>query len=335
MMNIVGHPTGPLKEHPLMRAATVLLALSVLLSSLTPAFAWNAKGHMTVALLAYRKLTDRQKAEIDQLLRAHPHYKTLLADEVPTGVNEAEWAFMRAAVWPDLVRPDKERQKPEDVTKYHNGPWHYINVPYIPESERARLGESTFRPNPVNVIVALRECQNVLESKTATPEEKAIHLAWLLHLVGDVHQPMHCVALVTHRFPEGDRGGNDVGVRDRDKVERLHGFWDDVVGIDAYYPGVTKLAERISALPASSPGKPGNFEGWVDEGHDLAIKYGYLDGKLEYVRYDDYDSGKMAKEEVPQLPKFYFPQSRDLAQQRIGLAADRLARQISAAIPAK
>lgn len=318
-----------------MRLAILLLAWVILLTSHTRVSAWNAKGHMTVALLAYRKLTDRQKAEIDKLLRAHPHYKLLLTDEVPAGVNEAEWAFMRAAVWPDLVRPDKDRQKPEDVTKYHNGPWHYINVPYIPANERAKLGENTFRPNPVNVIVAMRECQSVLESKTATAEEKAVHLAWLLHLVGDVHQPMHCVALVTSRFPQGDRGGNDVGVRDRDDVVRLHGFWDDVVGYDAYYPGVTKLVERISALPPSSAGKVGNFEGWVDEGHDLAIKYGYLDGKLEYVRYDDYDSGKMAKEEVPQLPKFYFPQSRDLAQQRIGLAADRLVGQISAAIPAK
>lgn len=318
-----------------MRTAILLLALAGLLVPATPAAAWNAKGHMTVALLAYRKLSDSQKAQIDTLLRAHPHYKLLLANEVPAGVNEAEWAFMRAAVWPDLVRPDKERTKSEDVTKYHNGPWHYINVPYIPEGERAKLGENTFRPNPVNVIVALRTCQSVLESKTATPEEKAVHLAWLEHLVGDVHQPMHCVALVTNRFPQGDRGGNDVGVRDRDDVVRLHSFWDDVVGFDAYYPGVAKLVERITALPANSPGRVGDFEGWVDEGHDLAIKYGYLDGKLEYVKYDDYDDGKVAKNEVPSLPKSYFPQSRDLAQQRIGLAADRLAAQISAAIPAK
>ena len=48
-----------------------------------------------------------------------------------------------------------------------------------------------------------------------TDEEKAIYLTWLMHLVGDIHQPLHCTAVFREQFPNGDKGGNDAFVRIR------------------------------------------------------------------------------------------------------------------------
>src|SRR5690242_1454558 len=103
------------------------------------AFAWNETGHMTVALIAYRRLDDAQKQKIAEILRAHPHYKLYLSANVPPGVNEDEWAFLRAATWPDFVRPassyDRTYKDPT-ITRFHHGEWHYVTIPFVPEHDK-------------------------------------------------------------------------------------------------------------------------------------------------------------------------------------------------------
>ena len=49
--------------------------------------------------------------------------------------------------------------------------------------------------------------------RSGTDEEKAIYLTWLMHLVGDIHQPLHCAAVFSEQFPNGDKGGNDAFIR--------------------------------------------------------------------------------------------------------------------------
>jgi hypothetical protein len=63
-----------------------------------------------------------------------------------------------------------------------------------------------------------------------TDEEKAIYLTWLLHLVGDIHQPLHCTAVFSEQFPNGDKGGNDAFIRIRSSPVKLHAFWDGLLG---------------------------------------------------------------------------------------------------------
>ena len=67
--------------------------------------AWNDTGHMTVAEIAYRQLDDAQKQKVADILKQHPHYQLLLHAHVPEGVDADEWAFLKAATWPDFVRP--------------------------------------------------------------------------------------------------------------------------------------------------------------------------------------------------------------------------------------
>src|SRR3954468_19115262 len=117
-----------------------LLLSLMLVAFLVPceARAWNDTGHMTVALIAYRRLSEDQRHEVATLLKQHPHYQSNLIQRKPDGVTEEEWAFMRAAVWPDYVRPSRgggpnpELFKGPEITRFHRGVWHYIDMPWVP-----------------------------------------------------------------------------------------------------------------------------------------------------------------------------------------------------------
>jgi hypothetical protein len=67
-------------------------------------------------------------------------------------------------------------------------------------------------PEPVNILTALAENESMMK-KQGDSERKAVALAWLFHLVGDIHQPLHTAQLFTVDFPQGDRGGNEICVR--------------------------------------------------------------------------------------------------------------------------
>ena len=86
------------------------------------------------------------------------------------------------------------------------------------------------QPEPVNILTALAENEKVVRNET-DPERKAIALAWLFHLVGDIHQPLHTAQLFTFEYPNGDRGGNEICVRvtQAGQTLDLHRFWDGVI----------------------------------------------------------------------------------------------------------
>ena len=110
--------------------------------------------------------------------------------------------FMQAARWPDDIRTqDKAQNKP---------PWHYFNLPFKPEGQPTTV--QIREPEPVSILTALAENEGVVKNEN-DGERKAIALAWLFHLVGDIHQPLHTAQLFTVEYPQGDRGGNQICVR--------------------------------------------------------------------------------------------------------------------------
>src|SRR5262245_37454665 len=72
-----------------------------------PAFAWNDRGHMIVARIAYQRLNDADRAKIHKILKQHPHYESYLAKDRPEEASEEEWVFVRAATWCDNIRPPR------------------------------------------------------------------------------------------------------------------------------------------------------------------------------------------------------------------------------------
>ena len=110
----------------------------------------------------------------------------------------------------------------------HHGQWHYINWPFKPDGEPANVEVKP--PEPVNILTELAENTRIARNGT-DPAKRAIALAWLFHLIGDIHQPLHTITLFTQEYPNGDRGGNRVCVRvitDRPALP-LHRLWDGLL----------------------------------------------------------------------------------------------------------
>jgi hypothetical protein len=110
--------------------------------------------------------------------------------------------FMQAARWADDVRNND---------KQHRGSWHYINWPFKPDGQPASVQIKDFEP--VNILTAMPEDESLVRNGSNDPERRAIALAWLFHLVGDIHQPLHTAQLINVDYPQGDRGGNEICVR--------------------------------------------------------------------------------------------------------------------------
>jgi len=103
------------------------------------------------------------------------------------------------------------------------------------------------KAGPVNILTALAENESVVKNGN-DPERKAIALAWLFHLVGDIHQPLHTAQLFTTDYPKGDRGGNEICVRVKEAEQPmdLHRFWDGVITSSS---NLTRLRNEATALP--------------------------------------------------------------------------------------
>jgi len=101
-------------------------------------------------------------------------------------------------------------------------------------------------PEPVNILTAMAENQRIVADDNDA-ERKAIALAWLFHLVGDIHQPLHTAQIFTVDYPQGDRGGNEICVRvtQAGQPMDLHRFWDGVITSNS---NVTRLRNDATAL---------------------------------------------------------------------------------------
>ena len=100
----------------------------------------------------------------------------------------------------------------------------------------------TTPPNEYNVLKAIQDCQAVIKSNVGA-EAKAVAYCWLMHLVGDIHQPLHFTALFSQdRFPQGDRGGNDIPLT---QGRNLHALWDNLLGRQYYMRNVEKAVVEL------------------------------------------------------------------------------------------
>jgi hypothetical protein len=178
-------------------ACMVILTLTILPR---PTSAWNIPGHMLSGIIAYQVLQHENPATIEKVktaLEKHPWYGNQWQarfQDVPTA-DRGLALFMQAAKWPDELRII-DRQ-------YYRGPWHYINWPFKPEGQPASV--QTREPDPVNILLALAENERVVKNESDS-ERKAVALAWLFHLVGDVHQPLHTAQLFSVEYPQWRQG---------------------------------------------------------------------------------------------------------------------------------
>jgi hypothetical protein len=309
-----------------------ILVLAVLLAGAWRVRAWNATGHEVVAEIAWKDLKPGVRDKISAMLMVHPHFKQYLvtSDDDAQSPEYAAHVFMRAAIWPDLVRSGRGNGDKD----YHHSAWHYIDYPIIAEGtdkstlELPSLGEKLETgKQPENVLQALEWSLERLKNPDAPAAEKAVALAWLVHLVGDVHQPLHAVSRFSTAYPKGDRGGNLFMVKYHGNVTNLHSFWDGVLGgymsvklVDAVAAKAGELHPRTEFEKALAVTK---FGDWAGESFALARDVVYDGGKLKGVTREVNVADKGMT--TPDLPEKYDETARDTARQRVALAGYRLA----------
>jgi hypothetical protein len=221
-----------------------------------------------VAKIAFARLNPKAKAEANKLIKLliNPAEKTKLSLD-----------FVIAAVWADDVKklPGFE----------FSGDEHFADFPFSVDTTPV----PTDLPKEANVIKALERYVNVLKTST-DQNERAQALRFIIHYVGDIHQPLHCSTRVSQAHPDGDQGGNLFMVNVPAST-KLHSFWDG--GLDNFPKGgpkpdfkpppMSKINSAVISVVKENPDTnkvlklkdPTNFQAWADESSFLAQKYAY------------------------------------------------------------
>lgn len=330
--------------HDMRNLRVFIIPLCILLFLAPPAKAWNAVGHSLVAKIAFARLLPEERQKVIDILKQHPHYNSYLSDNVPAGVDEQEWVFMRAAIWSDWVRPPRNFMgKPEEhaVHKFHRSTWHYINYPYTKGQADLTLGSplkqefNIAQQIPLSVKLAKKDAgPDAGAAADVTAEQnRAVRTCWVFHLVGDIHQPCHVTAYVDPvRLPLGDEGGNKTSLRVDIGAEptKLHTLWDAMLGTDADPESIAELGQSLLNDPKLQPdrlpeAKNGDVKAWVQESYKLAVSAAYLNGELPIVLWDDYQSKAVPINDVPILPIGVEKKARLIARRQAVIAGQRLA----------
>lgn len=319
------------------RIVGVLALWLVLGAAARPAWAWHDRGHMAIALIAYRPLTDEQKNRIRQILLKHPHYEEFLAADRPKDAPLEEWVVMRAATWPDWIRTNH-------LSEGFNEPrHHYVNLPVLRregatpqqiETIEKNIKAAPHVPSKGQLLREAPKRMAELLDALEPMEMRAIALCWVLHLVGDIHMPLHSSTLYTRDTLDGDRGGNASHVLWNNKVENLHSIWDGVLGWDEFedatltqYGVVGRMVAEFTGRHTIAPENVGNvdFEKWAKESNALADREVYTFKQADLpLAFDLSNPPKLKPGDVKPLPEGYVEQRKPIAESRIVQAGMRL-----------
>ena len=309
------------------------------------AMAWNSPGHMIISLIAYDQMDPALRTQVVELIKSHPRYKEHFESAMPREVTRGDerdkdqWLIAHAATWPDQVRSAKGGVNHQDVSAYSRPWWHFVNEPVFLSADEQRLLQGEIHTNRrrdppqdpddanMNIIQALKNSAHIVRDKNATPQLRAVHLCWVMHLAGDSHQPFHSAALyTTHRYRGGDHGGNYL---DMDHAWDLHGFWDEQIATEDSFATLRIFATDLdqnkklqaAGKQAASTLDPGK---WIDESFVLANKYGYTPEVLKKIAAREGHSHLGPLD----LPAEYRTNAEDVAERRAVEAGYRLAEAI-------
>ncbi len=246
----------------------------------TPALAWNALGHRLVAQIAYDNLSPQ----------ARKWYQSIYS-------HGKDRSFANASLWLDEIR---KWQDP-----YYND-MHYIDLPFSLD------GTSLMPVPPHNAVTAITDAMHTLMNRQAalTQQQEAVKI--LLHVVADVHQPLHAATCVSREYPNGDKGGNLVPISHVAFARNLHAYWDCGGGwlISRKHVSlrvVRRMAKSLEIQQPCAPAWPANPEMWAAQSQQIAIK-------TAYAFHPQYG-----------LNRTYQQRAQTITKQQIALAGCRLA----------
>jgi hypothetical protein len=302
------------------RLITACMFVIVMISAAS-GFAYNKPAHKVSGVIAYDVLLQKSPETVQQvisLLKQHPYYEEHWKGELeslPAAERDCG-LFMLAAEWPDVVRSDKNHKE------YNHPKWHYTDEPFKPAGQPESI--KTLPPDEENIMTAYEKNLAVLRNKTVTPQNRAIALCWIFHLIGDIHQPCHTASLFTAEYPEGDKGGNLIFIKTAPDAAaiKLHWFWDGLVIESEDLNAAESRAIQLQKCPEfarsdlSELDTESSFAEWKDTSVKLAEELVYCNGKM---------TGSPSKESAPVLPENYIQTAKAAGERLIVLAGYRIA----------
>ena len=258
------------------RTSSSMFVLLFLMVFPFPAFGWGCAGHQTVALVALSQLNPQAAAKVHQLLAGQP----LPAIHRFCGATNLD-VFVDVATW-----ADDEREVRKDTAG-----WHFLDIPL----GASRESVPTFCDASTGCVTqAIQSHLDVLRAGKAATQEQANALMFLIHFLGDIHQPLHDTT-------NNDRGANCIPVTffnqkpkltntvEEDYTPNLHGVWDTELPIrvgsireSSRDEDVQKFATELSREFASEiktwQHQPVDLEQWAWDSHQSAVSFAY--GKL-------------------------------------------------------
>lgn len=239
--------------------------------------AWDATGHIIVAQIAYDYLTPVARQDVDFLIEK-THFEKDFSKFSP---------YVYCASWPDYLGYSVESRdrNTKDVFNFFrilSKTWHYHDTPivlgdYHPLSE----GNSVWAVN--NLVPQLASAIAKKDYNTA-----AYELAFLTHIVGDIHQPLHNASLYDNDFPRGDIGGNLYSIQPTLGPKNLHSAWDESLGHFSGWPGYSpnagyhppmnllkETAIEFEALCSDDQASQVDPEAWSKEAGAIALDFVY------------------------------------------------------------
>jgi hypothetical protein len=304
--------------------ALLLISLAASMSC-GSAFGWGCEGHQIVALIARAHLTPAASAAVDRLLKQSP---------IDPAVNRfckdrPADSMADSATWADDT---KNAEK--------TGIWHYIDIPLSVEGRDSLapwcppIGPSVGgKERPGCVTNAIEYEWGILRDATRPAAERATALRYVIHFVGDIHQPLHDV-------DNDDHGGNCTAIQfyAEERPANLHAIWDYKLiahELTGKKLSLTDLATELDLQYADkgkrwAEQKPDPVE-WAWEGFDLAksVTYGDLKPSIPLEKPDPHADCNTERDKVAALhisiSDDYFKQTIPVINQQLAKAGYRLA----------
>jgi len=268
-----------------MKARSFLVAAAVTAALIpSPAFAWGKTGHRVVAALADAQLSGLTRAHVKELL----------------GVETLD----EAATWPDEMR-----SAPGQFWQKTSTPWHYVTLNGVIYDHAPSEGDA---------LEALNKYTATLKDPNASLADKQLALRFVVHIVGDLHQPLHVGKCC-------DKGGNDVKVKWFGRDMNLHSVWDSAL-VDDEQLSFTELAAKLGRHTSNED----VIRWWDLNPRDWISESGQIRETIYPALPVAGAKGKDGKPAVPELSYGYVFKFTPVMEQRLKQAGVRLAAYLNA-----
>ena len=248
-------------------AAAIAFALAP-----APAFAWGKTGHRVVAAIADAQLSGLARAHVKQIL------------------GQAE-SLDEAANWPDEMRSN-----PSPFWQKTSTPWHYVTLNGIVYDHAPSEGDA---------LEALSKYSATLRDPAASLADKHLALRFVVHIVGDLHQPLHVGKCC-------DRGGNDIKVKWFGRDLNLHSVWDSAL-VDEQQLSFTEMTAKLQRHTSNA-----DVIAWWD------INPRDWMSESAQIRETIYPRPSNDPKKVPELSYSYVYQNTPIMERRLKQAPFRL-----------